>query len=367
MRQSSQLISSSARLGAARSNYRWRRRVILLVTAALTLAVLPSPDVVARPPQPRPPDASTQRTTGKAVADPEIVPADDPMGQPSRYEVASVDDVLVSNYSTGGDGVLTTSRIKATTDAAVSTISSSTSAADEHSKSSANPTVRQVRGHFDVPADEKAPPYESVITMQMSTVDGVPNFLVNTQDRTASSDPNNFVQFPVPGARLDNPFAVAAGDLDRAVSQPAERYVDETAIAFLGPDGRLAVQVIDFAQAAGRWTTTPATGTLPSLATTNGPGSVGLEIGDFDGDGGNEVAAVWQGSGNEFHLTVLDYATSDSGGNSTKPSLTVTVPDLALPTPTNGWTPLAAAGLNDTAVGDFDGTGRDDLALAFQV
>ena len=44
------------------------------------------------------------------------------------------------------------------------------------------------------------------------------------------------------------------------------------------------------------------------------PGSVGVAVGDFDGDSLNEIAVTWQDDTGRFHLTLLTYRETDTGG-----------------------------------------------------
>jgi hypothetical protein len=116
---------------------------------------------------------------------------------------------------------------------------------------------------------------------------------------------------------------------------------------------------------------TQASNPLPQIGAAQGgtwfPGSLNLGVGDFDGDGSNEVAAVWQ-DGAGFHATFLRYSNANG-----KRSLDVIVSDLPLPTPSpppdddfpGNYVLSLVSGYADTAVGDFTGQGRDEIALGY--
>ena len=101
----------------------------------------------------------------------------------------------------------------------------------------------------------------------------------------------------VQGTGGGSPVAVAAGDLDGRVS--AQGFPnDEVAVASRDPDGTLRVDVIDYNVAPGDAVETAPTVALPAIGTpAAGPGSLGVGVGDFDSDGQNEIAVLWQGGG----------------------------------------------------------------------
>src|SRR5262249_39722320 len=106
----------------------------------------------------------------------------------------------------------------------------------------------------------------------------------------------------------DSPGAIAAGDLDRVVDEDGN-YHDEIAIGsevFDGTRAQVALSVFDYAKNPGQATVNATVIGLPGGAFTypfnishlNGaknlfyPGAINVAVGDFDGDGVNEVAVV---------------------------------------------------------------------------
>lgn len=159
------------------------------------------------------------------------------------------------------------------------------------------------------------------------------------------------------------PYALAVGDLDRSVND-AGQYGDEAAVVYASrEDHRLNIRVIDYNANASHLLATGPTDTMPTIGQTiKGdwyPGSLGVAIGDFDGDQLNELAVTWQ-DGHGFHAKLLEYAAGDGADR----TLTVVKPDLSLYA-ASGVSPLPVASLADTTAGDFTGDDVDDLAIAF--
>ncbi len=175
-------------------------------------------------------------------------------------------------------------------------------------------------------------------------------------------------------------YTMAAGDLDR-VSESGDTYTyhDEAVMAWMpngdGPSQQTqpTVRVVDYvAGGGGRPVTTDLSAALPAagdVREANGsdqylPGSLGLAVGDFDGDSLNEIAYVSQDEFGWFQVTMLKYRAAADGTRS-----------LQVAGPANGSlvfydgggapVPRLEAGMAETKVGDFDGDGRDDLAIAY--
>ena len=167
-------------------------------------------------------------------------------------------------------------------------------------------------------------------------------------------------------------YTMAAGDLDR-VSEYGDTYTyhDEAAIAWVPAGDTPApptVRVVDYvAGGVVRPVPIDLAAPLPAPgAVRNGryfPGSLGLAPGDFDGDSFNELAYTWQDSAGTFRVTLLEYR---AGADKTR-SLQVVGPAAGIPLFNGGGapTPRLETGLAETKTGDFDGDGRDDLAIAF--
>ncbi len=185
---------------------------------------------------------------------------------------------------------------------------------------------------------------------------------------TALSEPDGAIptwSTAIPNASPATPYAVAAGDLDRVVGAD-NQYHDEAVVAYAGPQHHLQVRVIDYnANPSHLLVSTPDV-VLPVVgAVKDGtwfPGSVGVAVGSFDGGPLNQIAVTWQDADGHFHVTLLQYhATADGGRALTvlgDPAGISLFPDA---TTTNS----LASGYDQTVAGDFEGIGRDDLAIAY--
>ena len=165
-----------------------------------------------------------------------------------------------------------------------------------------------------------------------------------------------------------SPVAVAAGDLDGRMS--AQGFPnDEAVVAYRGDDGALRVSVIDYNAAPGEAVETAPGMALPATGTADaGPGSLGVGVGDFDSDGQNEIAVLWQGDGCRIagsacrtvpHLSVLRYSNTGRAR-----SVAVLQADVPLPAELLTGSPAPDMGFQ-VAVDDFDGQGQDQLAFSF--
>lgn len=117
----------------------------------------------------------------------------------------------------------------------------------------------------------------------------------------------------------------------------------------MGDDGELHLSIIDYNQPKGL-TATEVTGfgAKPS-------GAVSTEIGDFDGDGINEVAVVYA-SGGTFQVIFVSYDSPDQTQVAKSSSWSVDNQPIA---------PAGLAGAMTTTSGDLLGTGRDTLAVIY--
>ncbi len=80
---------------------------------------------------------------------------------------------------------------------------------------------------------------------------------------------------------------LSSGDLDRAVDATGS-YHDEAALVYRRASGIPTLTVLDYADPLYRVTASSTVLSLPNLDTV-----VGLAVGDFDGDGLNEIAVAW--------------------------------------------------------------------------
>ncbi|GAA3610167.1 hypothetical protein [Microlunatus ginsengisoli] len=171
---------------------------------------------------------------------------------------------------------------------------------------------------------------------------------------------------------ISAPYDMSVGDLDGVVSTDG-LYHDEAVVAYTDSDDRWALRVVDYnANTSHLLVTAPD----PSIDfSKNGwmegstwyPGSVFAQIGDFDGDGRNEILAGYQDSGGQYRLSFWRYTAGDDGSRSL--TLAVNKDDCAqcdgIPFDGIGDAPTLVAGYNTVAVGDFDGDGATDLAVAY--
>ncbi|WP_066039732.1 RICIN domain-containing protein [Herbiconiux solani] len=163
----------------------------------------------------------------------------------------------------------------------------------------------------------------------------------------------------------DTPIDLAAGDLDDSIDSQLN-YHDEAAVAYLGADNAITVSVVDFNanpdHSSQLVTTVDNVGTV---GTSWGP--VTVDIADFDGDGGNEIAVTWTTADGTTSVAFLEYAdgaTVDPTTGAGQRTLTVSsvVPLGIKPF----WT---TQGLDttwaDSAAWNFDLLGGADLAFVY--
>ena len=301
-------------------------------------------------------------------------PAGDPAGPPSAYTLARADQLFVTRTQQWPDVPgLSVFGSTYTLSPDVTRVDSSTPFADADLPAG-DPSwpLLPVRGRFTDPGHEQAlllsqandclGPGACTYTLFLGQaaagaagVPGVPTWLRRVQ-----------------GAGGGSPVAVAAGDLDGRVSVQGFPN-DEVAVASQNPDGTLRVDVLDYNVVLGDAVTTAPTVALPAIGTSLGnPGSLGVAVGDFDADGQNEIAVLWQGGGcpatpttppcsSTPHLSVLRYTNTGQTR-----SLAVLQADVPLPAAMVAGSPAPDMGFQ-TAVDDFDGQGVDQLAVSYVV
>jgi hypothetical protein len=294
-------------------------------------------------------------------------PANDPAGPPTQYTLARSDQLFVTKTQQW-PGVQGTAAFDSTYSVKpdLSGLASSTTyAATGMPATDSSWPLLPVRGRFTDSLHEQV-----LLLDQSSNCSGAESCtytqLLGSPASAANSVPSwlNLVSAQAGG----NPVAVAAGDLDGRIN--AQGFAnDEAAVAYRGADGTLQVHVIDYNVAPGQVVDTSPTVALPSIGTpAAGPGSVAVAVGDFDSDGQNEVAVLWQGGGcsgttpqctSAPHLTMLRY-TNDGQ------TQTVAVLQADVPLPADLMTGSAANNMGfQASVGNFDGQGADELAFSF--
>ena len=171
---------------------------------------------------------------------------------------------------------------------------------------------------------------------------------------------------------LAAPYAMDAGDLDgvpspdRVNSTPV--YHDEAVVVYTDDNNNWALRVVDYNAGRGHLLVTapdPSITTGPTGTTTNGkryPGDMLLNVGDFDGDGRNEIAWAWQDPTGDFRWTFFRYNVGANGSRSLT-MLSWVLGDNHPFTSTANKTLIQ--GYSSSSTGDFDGDGRDDIAVAF--
>ena len=176
-------------------------------------------------------------------------------------------------------------------------------------------------------------------------------------------------------------IAVAAGDLDRKPNDTDYTYRDKVVVAYAtaSADKHFPVQVavIDCTQCANSGpsdlrptvTTAGTSATLDGADILSGSGPVygpaypvdnalGVAVGDFDGDGVAEIAVAYLSSSIVLTVESFRYHTDDAGIH----TLTRTGRVDTLPL---GWTASNFDASLDVTAGDFDGNGRDELAVGY--
>ena len=310
--------------------------------------------------------AAAQAGTG-AAAPPGGPPQNDPAGPPSQYTLARSDQLFITKTQQwpNTQGLATFDSTYAL-NSDLSGVASSSPYTDTGMPTT-DPSwpLLPVRGRFTDPL------HEQVLLLDQSNncpASGSCTYTLLLGESAGSATGVPSWLDLVSGDAGGSPVAVAAGDLDGRIDDQGYAH-DEVAVAFRGDDGTLQVHVIDYNVASGQAADTTPTATLANIGTSDsGPGSLGVAVGDFDNDGQNEIAVLWQGQGcaaaapaclSVPHLTMLRY-----GNDGQTQAVAVLRADVPLPSDLMTGSPAADMGFQ-TGVGNFDGLGTDELAFSF--
>ena len=174
------------------------------------------------------------------------------------------------------------------------------------------------------------------------------------------------------------PYDMAVGDLDGIPTQDAQAgglaYHDEAVVAWADSDDDLQLRVVDYNANPSHLLVTAPSQTLSLSKKLSrklggklrdgqvGAGDILVGVGDFDGDGRNEIVVGAQYGSGAFSFSFWRYSANSDGSRTLAPANCQSCggqpfdPTLNISTET---------GYADLAVGDFDGDGRDDIAVAF--
>ena len=149
------------------------------------------------------------------------------------------------------------------------------------------------------------------------------------------------------------PAAMAVGDLDRVVSRTSDQYNDEAVVAYADADRKLQLRVVDYNANDSHLLVT-----APASVPADGIRTLGLAIGDFDGDGNNEIAVTWQAAGHAF-VQLFDYTASGSSRRLNARGAAQRLDEG------DDSQVVVCSGLGATTAADFLGVGRAQLAVAY--
>ena len=205
----------------------------------------------------------------------------------------------------------------------------------------------------------------------------------NLAAQTVSTGPSAFVgpgssmpamADPLTGTEVPWWYDIAAGDLDKHADANSN-YRDEVVVAYVTPSTNPlnltpVVAVLDYAENASTPTVTwvKSSGSISQLNTNWGGYGVpviplSVVTGDFDGDSHKEIAVAYVMNFVTIGVAVFRYTTTETDGVVTH-SLNPVSPLIFGKDQPSDYTVDGYLGTIDTAAGDFDGDGKDELSAA---
>lgn len=289
--------------------------------------------------------ASTLFTTARAQGT--NPGATDPLGGPSRYPMYR-DDELFTMLPIDGS---TTSFSTYTPNGDLSTLALSNQANTNYSQSQAATSGRILSPDQDQVA--------------LARPDGNGNIELSLIDRGVAVPnanyklPNAFKGF----SGFPYPLSIKASDLDR-IRDANGHFHDEVVVTYpSGTPAQTLVAVLDYTNATPDNPQPTAVTTLlagsmlcEDTCPANRYNLLDIAIGDFDGDGKGEIAVVHLTPTATIRILIFTYT---NNGNGYRALRIPRLKEITPPAQTSG----AAASLS-MAAGDFDGNGRDELAVA---
>src|SRR5262245_66218038 len=212
-----------------------------------------------------------------------------------------------------------------------------------------------------------APDKDQVVYARRTGVNDIAVAFLGYSDSTTTVSP---LADRLPGLNAEL-LDIAVGNLDKSTDTVGNNH-DEVVLCWANAASDIQVTVLDYTS-----TYTPSAPVRPLAKTTAATthrldrGSVAAikenalqpvssllscTIGDFDGDGQNEIAVVGFDNARSLWVSTFRYKTDRGQRSLAQVSTAALAPD-----PSNLW----FAGSVDVAAGDFNGDGNDDLVISY--